>query len=100
MKLFDNYIFVVTPKGDIVQLKKGSTPLDFAYRIHARLGDCCQGVKINGKIAKFSCPLNNGDLLEIAKSKKSTGPKRDWLNWVKMGETKRKIRQGLRRNDV
>jgi len=100
VKLFDNYIFVVTPKGDIVQLKKGSTPLDFAYRIHTRLGDCCQGVKINGKIAKFSCSLNNGDLLEIAKSKKSTGPKRDWLNWVKMGETKRKIRQGLRRNDV
>ena len=96
VKVFDEYIFVVTPKGDIIQLEKGSTPIDFAYRIHTRLGDSCQGVRINGKIARLSQPLNNGDLVEIIKARKPIGPRRDWLQWAKMAETKRKIRQGLR----
>jgi len=96
VRVFDKYVFVATPKGDVIQLEKGSTPLDFAYRIHTLLGDCCQAAKVNGKIVKLSYRLQNGDFVEIIKSPQPLGPKRDWLHLVKMEETKRKIRRGLR----
>lgn len=95
VKVFDRFVFVVTPKGDVIQLPKGSTPLDFAYYIHTHLGDYCQGVLVNGKLVGLSYTLKNGDLVEILKSKKRVGPKHHWLDLVKTKYAKRIIRKRL-----
>jgi len=82
IKLLTNYIYVFTPKGDTIQLPKGSTALDFAFRIHTRIGERCSGVKINNKIAKIGNELKTGDLVEILLSKKNNINK-NWLDIVK-----------------
>ena len=95
--LFKDRIFVFTPKGDVIDLPKGSCPIDFAYAIHSEIGDYCKEVKVNRKMSKLSRSLKNGDLVEIITSKEET-PSPDWLRFVKTKVAKERIRKCLERN--
>ena len=95
--LFDDVVFVFTPKGDVMEFPAGSTPIDFAYRVHTQVGHNCVGVKINGKIMPLDYELTNGDRVEILISKQSRGPSRDWLNIAKTSQAKTKIRQWFKK---
>ncbi len=94
--LFPTQVYVLTPKGDIVDLPAGATPIDFAYRIHTEIGDRCRGAKVNGKLVSLNYRLQNGDQVEIVTTK-TGGPSRDWLNphlgYVVTSRAKEKIRQ-------
>ena len=91
--LFETEVFIFTPKGDVISLPKGSTPLDFAYNIHTDVGHSCIGAKVAGRIVTLEYELQNGDIAEILTSKTAAGPSRDWLNMVKTPRAKTKIRQ-------
>src|SRR4030042_1633109 len=78
--VFGDQVFVYTPKGEIKDLPKGATPLDFAYRVHTELGNRCVGAKVNGKLVPLNYQLKNGDVVEIMTAKGDRGPSRDWLN--------------------
>jgi len=78
--VFSDQVFVYTPKGEIKDLPAGSTPLDFAYRIHTDLGHNCVGAKVNGRLVSLNSALSNGDVIEVVTSRTSRGPSRDWLN--------------------
>ncbi len=93
--LFDDEIYVLTPKGDVVSLPKGSCPLDFAFKIHSTIGGHCQGALVNGRMVPLRHELKNGDMVQILTSKAIT-PKRDWLKVVKTTRAKSKIKQSLR----
>lgn len=95
--LFEDEIFVFTPKGDVIDLPTGSTPIDFAYAIHTAVGNKMVGAKINGKISELTTPLRNGDVVEVLTSSNSNGPSRDWLNLVKTSEARNKIRQWFKK---
>ena len=97
--LFADEVLVFTPKGDIVSLPKGATPLDFAYRIHSAVGNRCIGAKVNHRIVPLSAQLNTGDFVEVMTSSSSHGPSRDWLNIVKTSEAKAKIRAWLKKEE-
>ena len=90
--LFDEEVFVITPKGDVVGLRKGSTAIDFAYRIHSEVGNHCNGIRINEKLSPLSTALQNGDFIEILTSNNAT-PSLDWLNFVVTPTAKNRIRQ-------
>lgn len=92
LKVLTNYIYVFTPKGDTIQLPKGSTALDFAYRIHTSIGDRCSGIKINEKMSKISDEIKTGDLIEVLLSKKLNVNK-NWLRIVKNTGAKEHIRK-------
>ena len=94
ISVLSKYIYVFTPKGDTIQLLSGSTPIDFAYRIHSKIGDRCYGAKINNKMAKISDELKTGDLVEILTTKKINVNK-DWLTIAKAGATKEMIRKAI-----
>ncbi len=101
--IFIDQVFVYTPKGEIKDLPKGSTPLDFAYRVHTDLGHRCIGGKINGKLVPLDYQLKNGDVIEIVSSKSPRGPSLDWLNpnlgFVRTTHARTKIRQWFNKQE-
>ncbi len=90
--LFEDEVFVFTPKGEVKSLAAGSTPLDFAYEIHTDVGHRCVGAKVNGKIVPLSYALRSGDIVEVLTSKRERGPSRDWLALVKTTRARNKIK--------
>ena len=99
MDLYEDEVFVFTPKGDLMKFPKGATVLDFAYRIHSNIGNHCVGAKISGKAVTFRYTLKNGDQVEIMTSA-SQKPKQEWLNIVKTSRAKSKIRMALKDQTV
>jgi len=101
--IFHDQVFVFTPKGEIKDLPTGSTPLDFAYRIHTDLGHLCVGAKVNGRLVPLNYQLKNGDVIEVLRSKSSKGPSRDWMNsnlgFIRTTHAREKIRQWFKRQE-
>ena len=99
--IFHDQVFVYTPKGDIVELAAGSTPIDFAYKIHTELGHHCMGGKVNGRLVSLDTPLQNGDTVEIMTTKSNRGPSPDWLNsnlgYINSASARQKVRQWFHR---
>ncbi len=101
--IFIDQVFVYTPKGEIKDLPKGSTPLDFAYRVHTELGHRCIGAKVNGRLVPFNYQLKNGDVVEIMSAKGARGPSHDWLSphlgYIKTSHAREKIRQWFKKQE-
>jgi guanosine-3',5'-bis(diphosphate) 3'-pyrophosphohydrolase len=100
--LFPEEVYVFTPKGDVIELPRGATPVDFAYDVHTEIGNLCQGAKVNGKIVPLNYQLEDGDQVQILTAKRG-GPSRDWLNphlgYVRTSRARQKIRQFFRRQE-
>jgi GTP diphosphokinase / guanosine-3',5'-bis(diphosphate) 3'-diphosphatase len=99
LDIFQDQVFVFTPKGDIKDLPAGATPLDFAYRIHTDVGHRTIGAKVNNRLVPLDYRLKNGDIVEIVTTKGEHGPSRDWLNVVRTSHAREKIRQWFKRKD-
>jgi len=99
LDLFSNQVFVFTPKGDVMELPAGSTPLDFAFKIHTAVGAKCVGAKVNGKMVPIDYVLQNGEIIDIVTSSNSKGPSIDWLKIAKTNSAKNKIRQWLKKEN-
>ncbi len=90
-------IFVFTPKGDVINLPEGGTPIDFAYQIHSDIGHQCVGAKVDGKLSSLAKPLENGQVIEII-TQKDKKPNRDWLKFVKTSQAKNRIKAWFKKN--
>ena len=98
-ELFEDEVYVFTPKGKIQVLPRGSTPIDFAYSIHEEIGNRMTGCKINSKMMPIVTKLENGDIVEILTSDKAKGPSRDWLKFVKSSTAKTRIQQWFKKTE-
>lgn len=98
LELFSDTVFVFSPASEVYELPIGSSPLDFAYRVHTEIGNQCVGAKVNGKIVPFDYELQTGDTVEILRSKNSRGPNSNWIKLVKTPQAKNKIRAWLKKN--
>ena len=99
LDVFSDEVFVFTPRGDVIDLPKGSNPIDFAYHIHTEIGHHCVGAKVNGKIVPLEYKLKNGDIVSIVTNKASNGPSPDWLNTVASSATRSKIRAWFKKEN-
>ena len=99
MDLFATQVFVFTPKGDVIELPAGSTPLDFAFKIHSAIGCKCVGARVNGKMVTIDYTLQNGEIVEVITSANSSGPSIDWLKIAKSSNARNKIRNYLKREN-
>lgn len=90
---FTDEVYVFTPRGDVINLPDGSTPIDFAYRVHTEVGNRCVGAKVDGRIVPLNYRLKNGNIVEIITTSNNNGPSRDWINIVKSTQARNKIRQ-------
>jgi GTP pyrophosphokinase len=101
--IFQDQVYVFTPKGEVKELARGATPIDFAYLIHTDLGHSCVGARVNGRLVPLNYQLQNGDVVEIITSRTSRGPSRDWLNphlgYVRTSHARQKIRQWFKRQE-